>query len=316
MTRIQQNEDDSGDSNSERNTTTSHEEETTKMMIRVLEAIQQRSSAAERAAAIDWDDRIHLQNQWTLVEKGWSVQVAWKCTKEYGVGLFAAEDIAAETVMRRGIFGYNLFPVKNVKDIERFCRGGIEYDDESTTTTSSDDDAEYQARLRYVSDYLWGFDPQTADDARGYPSSSTGSSDSRRSSSSTSTTEDWFFGFWIPGNSLNHDSDPNMVYRPSWTTTTTLLSEDGRTGTGTTNSRSCLAGINVVALRDIAQGEAIFDDYRRHGAAPPWLRDFARDKSNMPLNFADCNDFVNVSTQSRCNPKKRKDDDDDDAKCR
>lgn len=225
-----------------------------KKIIRVLESIQQGKKI------IDWNDRMNLQSQWTMAEKGWNVQVEWKAT-EYGVGLFAGEDIPAETIMRRGIFGYNLFEVQNVNDIERFCGAGDE-------TSSSSNHDEYKARLRYVSDYLWGFDPNA--DQRGYPINS------------SSTMENWFFGFWIPGNALNHNNDPTMVYR-SWTTTFEDVKQKNA------------AGINVVALRDITKGEQIFDDYRRHGVAPQWLREFALSKSNMTLNFAECNDFVVAS---------------------
>lgn len=77
----------------------------------------------------------------------------------------------------------------------------------------------------------------------------------------------WFFGMWLPGNGLNHSTSPNTVYRPS------------------------SDGINLVALEDIHSGEELYDDYRRHGAAPDWLRDFATNH-NLSLNFRGCNDFV------------------------
>jgi hypothetical protein len=57
-----------------------------------------------------------------------------------------------------------------------------------------------------------------------------------------------FFGMWVPGNGLNHNREPNTVYRPA-----------AQGGTD--------VGIHLVALRDIEQGEELFD-YRRHGTAP------------------------------------------------
>ena len=92
--------------------------------------------------AVDWDDRIALQKLWSNREKGWKVDVEWKMTP-VGVGLFAAQDIAAGTILRTGIFGCNLKQLSSIDDIENFCQNG------------SDD--EYDARLRYVADYLWGY---------------------------------------------------------------------------------------------------------------------------------------------------------------
>ena len=50
-------------------------------------------------------------------------------------------------------------------------------------------------------------------------------------------------------------------------------------------------GINLVALTNIEAGEELYDDYRRHGSAPKWLLEFAKEY-NVTLNFAECNDFV------------------------
>jgi hypothetical protein len=50
-------------------------------------------------------------------------------------------------------------------------------------------------------------------------------------------------------------------------------------------------GINIVSIEDIYAGDELFDDYRRHGVAPRWLRNFSI-KHKIHLNFADCNDFV------------------------
>eukprot|EP00961_Rhodomonas_salina_P156511 2107588-Rhodomonas_salina.7 len=49
--------------------------------------------------ALEWDDRIGLQEKWANAEKGWKVLVEWKQTP-YGAGVFAAQDIAAGTVLR------------------------------------------------------------------------------------------------------------------------------------------------------------------------------------------------------------------------
>lgn len=114
-----------------------------------------------------------------------------------------------------------------------------------------------EGRLNYVKDYLWGY--STISDERGY------------AIPGSTEDEDRFFGMWLPGNGLNHHSSPNTVYR---------------TLPGGTDS-----GIELVALTDIKQGEELYDDYRRHGVAPAWLREFAQ-ANDVTLNFADCNDFV------------------------
>ena len=189
---------------------------------------------------VDWNDRIGLQSQWKNAEKGWEVDVDWRET-EFGVGLFAVEDIAKDTVLRVGLVGVNLMEFQSVDDIESFCQ-----------TPSREDN--FDARLSYVKDYLWGFNKHT--DRFGYSLPQTQGDD-----------EDRFFGMWIPGNGLNHNLKPNTVYRATD------------------------KGINLVALRDIAKDEELYDDYRRHGKAPEWLRNFAKNKG-VTLNFAECNDFV------------------------
>jgi SET domain len=189
----------------------------------------------------DWENRIALQAKWTNEEKGWQVPVEWKNTP-YGVGLFAAADIPAETILRVGTNGNNLLQFQSINEIETFCQQGND---------------EYEARLHYVSDYLWGYSPANTDE-KGYDF--------------TKPSEDErFYGMWIPGNGLNHNPIPNTVYR----------TRKGGTDTG----------IVLVSIRSIAAGEELFDDYRRHGLAPKWLLEFARAK-NVTLNFADCNDFV------------------------
>jgi len=193
----------------------------------------------------DWDDRIALQAKWTNPQKGWQAEVEWKKVP-FGTGVFAAQDIDKNQILRIGKNGYNLLQFQSVQDIEEFCRQG-------------QDEEEYTARLLYTKDYLWGYSPSNTDE-KGYDIS-------------PPRHKDRFFGMWIPGNGLNHSPEPNTVYR--------------------TRQGGTQAGIVLVALRDIQAGEELYDDYRRHGQAPPWLLEFAKDKQ-VSLNFAECNDFVNV----------------------
>lgn len=188
---------------------------------------------------LDWADRIGLQDRFSLEEKGWLVQVDWRSTP-YGAGLFAKQDISKGTLLRKGILGVNLKDFASIQDIEDFCNLG--------------EDAEFQARLEYVKDYLWGFSKDNTDD-KGY------------TTTTPSTSDDRFFGMWIPGNGLNHNEVPNTVYKAT---------EEG---------------IDLVALEDIKADDELFDDYRRHGNSSPWLKDFAK-VHNVTLNFADCNEFV------------------------
>ena len=115
-----------------------------------------------------------------------------------------------------------------------------------------------KARRDYVKDYLWGFSKFT--DAKGYPLDP-------QADLFDTTGSRRFYGMWIPGNGLNHSPLPNTVYQLS------------------------PVGINLVALTDISIDDELFDDYRRHGDAPGWLKEFAR-LHNVTLNFADCNGFV------------------------
>lgn len=192
--------------------------------------------------AVDWDDRIALQQAWSNLEKGWKVNVEWR-NGPYGVGLFSAQAIPAGTLLRTGVLGVNLMQFTNSDEIEIFCRKSCK--------------DEYESRLRYVSDYLWGFTTRGTDE-RGYASCL---QDERHR----------FFGMWVPGNGLNHSIEPNTVYRTS----------------------DC--GINLVALTDIESGDELYDDYRRHGTAPKWLLDFSQDKQ-VTLNFSGCNNFLNPGT--------------------
>lgn len=190
---------------------------------------------------VDWDDRIGLQDAFSLKEKGWQISVEWRATP-FGAGLFASQDVPKGAILRKGILGVNLIEFTCVQDIDSFCQ--------------KKGDAEILPRRAYVKDYLWGFNKNS--DARGYLRSD--------------VSPDWFFGMWIPGNGLNHNAPPNTVYVPT------------------------LSGIDLVAIDEIKQGDELFDDYRRHGTAPAWLKEFSR-QHKVTLNFADCNDFVELSKE-------------------
>lgn len=215
-----------------------------------LSAHRQITNVLKENGGLEWDDRIALQQKWTNEEKGWQCAVEWRST-QYGVGLFSTQDIDAGTVIRVGKNGSNLLQFRSIDDIETFIQG-------SSSVSLGGSDEESAARLRYVADYLWGFNPHA--DERGYYDVE------------SENHIDRFFGMWIPGNGLNHNASPNTVYRAA---------ADGGTN----------EGINLVALCDISKGEELYDDYIRHGKAPSWLKEFA-EKYNTSLNFGDCNDFV------------------------
>jgi len=106
--------------------------------------------------------------------------------------------------------------------------------------------------VKYVSDYLYGFKPN------------------RKSGAITTDFDSWY-GIWVPGNGLNHSEQPNTIYQ---------VSSDGLD-----------VGIDLCALTNVKKGDELHDDYRRHGNAPPWAKDFAS-KLGVSLNFTGCNDFV------------------------
>jgi hypothetical protein len=228
-----------------------------------------------------WSDRRALQHTMTLSEKGWQVSVEWKVSSigpknndssssssssnsSSNIGVFATQFVAAGTILRVGVRHDNLFPLNSVAEVESFCH--------AAAAASS----QYDARLRYVQDYLWGYYPSHRTDERGYPNGTTTVEDDER-----------FFGMWIPGNGLNHHHTPNTVYRNDrdFFTTHSLT-------TTNVHRNPKNAALYLVALTDIQAGDELFDDYNRHGRAPPlWLKNYAAEK-NMTLNFADCNDFV------------------------
>jgi len=151
---------------------------------------------------------------------------------------------------------------KNGRNLKQFtCTQDIE--DFCKNGSATEDD--YRSRLDYVKDYLWGY--STVADDRGYEIPG------------QSFAKDRFFGMWVPGNGLNHSDTPNTVYR---------------TLPGGTDE-----GIVLMALQNIVKDEELFDDYRRHGSAPAWLMEFAKEKQ-VTLNFAECNDFVTPKQQRDC----------------
>jgi hypothetical protein len=226
----------------------------TEDIISTVESMHSMRLLAQHSKQGLWNDRLALQSLWTLKEKGWRVEVEWKETQQFGVGVFAAEPVAAGSVLRVGRNGRNLIQFRDTNDILAFCGAG--------------GNNEYRGRLAYVQDYLWGFHP-THTDQRGYPT--------LLSSSDFDSHDEQFFGMWLPGNGLNHNTTPNTVYQAL---------------AGGTEE-----GIALLALVDIAEGQELYDDYRRHGTATMWLKDFAR-THNMTLNFSDCNDFVIQSANS------------------
>lgn len=115
-------------------------------------------------------------------------------------------------------------------------------------------------RRNYVKDYLWGFTSSRYTDGSGYPL------DPEADVIDLTGTRR-IYAMWIPGNGLNHHENPNTIYVESQ------------------------QGIDLVALSDISSGDEMYDDYRRHGLAPDWLKEFSR-MHNVTLNFAGCNDFV------------------------
>ena len=218
-------------------------------------------------ADLDWNDRIAIQNNWNMEAKGWQVRVEWR-DAAYGVGLFAQQDIAKDTILRVGLFGVNLYQFKAVQDIETFCQRAAT-------------DKEHHARLMYVKDYLWGLSLNT--DERGYELTKPLDDDGKPNPTMTRSSEEdeeenRSYHMWIPGNSLNHTLDPNTVCR--WMGN----------------------GIHLVALQDIAKDEELVDDYRRYGKAPDWLLEFARDKQ-IALMFEGCNDYV-VDATDTCDADK------------
>jgi hypothetical protein len=282
----------------------------------VSQATAAQQSLITKSDVVDWDDRIGLQSlfagQKHLV--GWEVEVEWRETK-HGIGLFATEPIAPNTILRRGIINRNLYRFCSVRDVESFCQGEryhskhlcdkvdvqftsqqmLRYEPESgqeaIDTSKSvplslnvSVGADFRKRIRYVKDYLWGL--YLATDDKGYPTGSVNEDDNCER----------FFGMWIPGNGLNHDPHPNTVYR--WYETAfdansdTFSASENSTAAGD-SSLNTVSGVNLLSLTEIAAGQELFDDYRRHGPAPLWLLEFAK-KYKVTLNFANCNDFVSL----------------------
>ena len=238
---------------------------------------------------IPWQDRQALQQLWTNQEKGWKVDVEWKSTPKLlgagtnntSIGVYATRDIPKNQVLRTGIVGVNLLPLMDVQSVETFCGP-----DASNTTT------EFPQRVHYLKDYLWGCYLGEVDDC-GYPLVLTHTNTT--TNTNTNDNDLYYYAMWIPGNGLNHHAHlVNTVYRPVWTTTTKASRKDedeDEDEDPTTQHNKSLYGIDLVSISDIHAGDELFDDYRRHGPAPEWLRDWAL-RYNVSLNFQGCNDFV------------------------
>uniref|UniRef100_A0A7S3L5E7 SET domain-containing protein n=1 Tax=Amphora coffeiformis TaxID=265554 RepID=A0A7S3L5E7_9STRA len=197
----------------------------------------------------DWDDRRALQNRWTLAEKGWLIAVEWKETASYGLGAFAAQDIVAGTPLRHGRVGRNLVPIRNAADLRNFL-GDAENKDV------------YQARVRYLSDYLFG---SQLYDGQG------------RRIPGTEGNDDRLHCVLIPGFGTNHSATPNIGLVPA--------AEGGLE-----------TGVTMIAYRDIAKGEELCNDYGLCGDAPAFVLEFAEAQA-IPMSFVfrGCNDYVGVA---------------------
>jgi len=214
--------------------------------------------------SLNWNDRIGLQNRYSLKEKGWKVEVGWRPTP-YGAGVFSEEDILAGKILRKGILNVNLTKFESTADINEFCQQRPPGHNQDRV-----EQQETKARLNYVKDYLWGFDKDADEreyDRENIDGSCSPSPSDNNDSDNNNDNKHRFFGMWVPGNGLNHNENPNTIYKQT---------KDG---------------IDLVALVDINTNEELFDDYRRHGSSPSWLKEFAY-QNNITLNFGDCNDFV------------------------
>ncbi|KAG1653892.1 hypothetical protein FOA52_013775 [Chlamydomonas sp. UWO 241] len=262
----------------------------------------------EGPASVDWDDRLGLQQRWADIDKGWRVEVEWRAT-EYGVGLFAAQDIAAGTTLRHGRIGLNLLQFSSAAEMVAFCRGG-----------EAKRGAIQPALVAYVADYFYGWDPNEGAEAAaavgagatagaggaaggaaaaggggggggaaaaaaagsapatagGACAAATTAATSEEGADSTldhtQPPQPMWYGLWVPGNGLNHGPEPNVVYRAP-------------------PIGGVAVGIDLVAMTDVTAGEQLLDDYRRHGQPPAWAREFAA-SFGVSMNFSGCNDFV------------------------
>jgi hypothetical protein len=213
-------------------------------------------SVLDDNVTLDWNDRIGIQNSYTLKQKGWKRNVEWKETP-YGAGLFANKYIPKGAILRVGILDVNLKQFTSVEDIDAFCH------QKTSDEEVNDNDDDVHARRNYVKDYLYGFYYDT--DENGYyldfgkPESSVDDDESEQNRR--------LIGMWGPGNGLNHNEHPNAMY----------VATD--------------VGINLIAMKDIETGTEIVDDYRRFGRSPKWLKPFA-EEHNVTLVFEGSNDFV------------------------
>lgn len=205
----------------------------------------------------NWGDRFQMQRSWNLSEKGWQVEVEWKNT-EFGLGVFAKQDIAKGTVLRYGRWDKNLIQFKSGGDLTAFCKMQGPFSKEGAT------EAEARGRVGYVSDYLYGFDPNDeVGGADSRPSDETGHHDD---------TSSMYYGMWVPGNGLNHSEQPNILY---------ICAEGGAE-----------VGIDLTAYTDIKAGEQLMDDYRRFKKPAAWAISWAKELGAESMNFEGHNDFV------------------------
>ncbi|KAL3905760.1 MAG: hypothetical protein SGARI_004309 [Bacillariaceae sp.] len=145
------------------------------------------------------------------------------------------------------------------QDIDDFLTGG------SQETKLTKDDPEYQARVRYLSDYLFGNHQYKDMDGNPIPGA----------------TDEWIYCILVPGFGTNHREDPNVkIFNLK-----VLLLEDDKTHSKEDE------GVVMVATRDIPKGEEICNSYSHCGPAPQFVQDFAKEHS-VPMVFPGCNDFV------------------------
>lgn len=134
------------------------------------------------------NDRVGFQRAYSIEDKGWLVRLEWKNDPNHGggMGAFAAEDIAAGTLIRRSAIdaGGNFLRMQSYDDLASFC--GL--DNEAYS-------AERAALKAYVTDYLFKALPPW---------------------NAVVADEERVFGMWLPGcgdNCINEGEVPNVEDR-------------------------------------------------------------------------------------------------------
>lgn len=126
-----------------------------KDLARKLAAKRAQSMATDgKSGAEFWDDRRGLQKCWTYQEQNLLVNVEWKLS-EFGTATFAGEDIPAGTSIRIVHEGEHYVTFKGPEDVEDFLEGKGYW----ALNGNPVDKEEYEARLRYISDYMVSLDP-------------------------------------------------------------------------------------------------------------------------------------------------------------